>query len=121
MSETWSAIQSMAGTPVGMTVLVVIAVLAGVAGGVLAWRVIRYLYKASLWLLLLLVVLALAAGAVWAWLEHQEPDPARRARVRQEVMEVLRPERIEQALDRARAEAGKDFPGGDDADDVSED
>ncbi len=104
MTETIAALKELAGTPVGLTVLIVVGILVAAGGGVLLWRALKLLFKGSMWLLLLLLVLALAAGAVWAWMEYKTTDPEKRARMRQEVMETLKGDRLEKALERKRAE-----------------
>ena len=113
MTESIAALKELAGTPVGLTVLIVVGVLVAVGGGVLLWRALKLLFKGSLWLLLLLLVLGLAAGAIWAWMEYKTPDPEKRARMRQEVVETLKGDRIEKALERKRAEKEAGPWGGD--------
>jgi len=115
MTETTAALKELAGTPMGLTVLIGVGILVALGGGLLLWRALKYLFKASMWLLLLLVVLALAAGAVWVWMEYKTPDPGARARLREEVVETLRGDGIEKALERARAKksAGNAAGGGD--------
>jgi hypothetical protein len=106
MNETVSALKAMAGTPVGLVILVVLGVIVAVAGVILAWRVLKDLLKASMWLLLLLLILALAAGAIWGWVSYKNPDPEKRARMRDEVVNTLKASELGKAVAPAESEGG---------------
>lgn len=106
MNETVSALKAMAATPVGLVILVVVGSIVAVGGGMLAWRMLKELFKASLWLLLLLLVLALAGGAIWGWVAYKNPDPEKRARMRDEMMKTLKASELGKAVAPGELEPG---------------
>jgi hypothetical protein len=90
MSETTAAFKSFAATPVGLAVLIGVGVIVIVAGGIPLWRAMKYLFKATMWILLVVLVLALAAGAVWLWVEYKTPDTGKREIMKREAVDTLR-------------------------------
>jgi membrane-bound ClpP family serine protease len=90
MTETTAAFKSFAATPVGLAVLIGVGVIVIVAGGIPLWRAMKYLFKATMWVLLVVLVLALAAGAIWFWVQYKTPDTGKREMMKREAVDTLR-------------------------------
>jgi hypothetical protein len=54
------------------------------------WRSVKYLFKALMWGLLVILVLALVAGGIWLWVKRSSDDPAKMEAFEQKAYDSLR-------------------------------